>query len=692
MEEPLASGLSPKRFAVQIGLALSLFLAFLDLVVATHTQSIEIHSAVALLGPLVGMFAAVLAAYSVGVLLIAVPIKRFTSLRIQGLTVAIAASVAAPFVFSIVWSQALTEGTVFSRPLIFGLGLICWVFVLAYLAWEGLAKFRGAPSFVLRIGFSMPFVLAETFAFQWLIRKAVGLERSWGFLLLLLLYLAVCGATIRYLTRERHPQRTLAGLSGLAAAVSLGLAISFAVESVPPPPVPPAPGSHHAVRRIILLTVDTLRRDALSCYAGRTVTPNIDRLAEDGILFENAYAPAPWTQPSFATILSGLSPSVHRATRFGHATPTGLPSLAGSLKRAGYATAAIGSNPVLILRNPAPSFSEGFDDYDFYPKHHRPVTQGHQIALRFLPAAFGEVASTDHLTRLAQRWIRSHRKRDFFLWLHYYDPHVPYEPPAAFLPQGDPDPIIGKVFEGERMREIKGGALRPSRRAMDWVRALYLGETRYVDDRVGRFIATLKDLDLYEDALIVFTSDHGEEHYEHGGIDHGHTLYEELLRVPLIVKLPGSTVKAEIQQKVSLESVLPTVLDLCGIDFDPRAFSGRSIQSLWTDAPSSNREVPVFSTGLMINEELEAVVFDGLKYIRSLDSAREELYDLESDPEEKNNIVFLQADKVLEARKLLTAKTAKGAKLRKRYRLGPVQDAPRDPAAIERLRALGYVQ
>ena len=355
-------------------------------------------------------------------------------------------------------------------------------------------------------------------------------------------------------------------------------------------------------------------------------------------------------------------------------------------------TASIGFNPVFILRRSQPSFSKGFDVYDFYPKHHRPMTRGHQIASRFLPAAFGGIASTDHLTRLAQRWVSRYEKRDFFLWLHYFDPHLPYEPPAAFLPENEADPAIGKRVDSRMMIDINKGAFHPSRRAMDWVRALYLGEVRYVDDRIGRFLATLEDLGLYKDALIVFTSDHGEEHYEHRGIDHGHTLYEELLRVPLIVKLPGSTVKAEIEQAVSLESVLPTILDLCNIEFDREAFSGTSLRGHWENETSSRTESPVFATGVDVHQEREAVVFDGLKYIRSLDSAREELYDLERDPSEKNNIAFLHADKVVRARELLAAKTAKGAKLRKLYRLEPAQDVLLDAETIERLRSLGYVQ
>ena len=511
------------------------------------------------------MFAASLGAYGAAWLLIVIPLRRFSALKPRGLTVAVTVFVAAPWLFSIFSFPGYTAGAAFPERLVFGFGLSCLGFVAAYLAWEGLSNFPSAPDFVLRIGFSAPFVLAETFAFQWLIREAVGLQRSWGFFLLLVLYLVVCGVTIRYFTRPGHDKKVFGGLILLSAALGLSLAVSFAVENFAASSPPPASEPPNRIRHVILLTVDTLRRDALSCYGGGTPTPHIDRLAKDGILFENAYAPAPWTLPSFVTILSGLSPWVHKATRPDRPVPTGLPSLAAFLKKGGYLTASIGSNPVLMLPGSQPSLSPGFDSYDFYPKRHRPVTQGHRIALRFSPTAFGDIASTDHLTRLAERWVSSYRDREFFLWFHYYDPHVPYEPPAAFSPSGEPDPAIGERFADKRMHEIKKGAFRPSRRAMDWVQALYLGETRYVDDRIGLFIATLKDLDLYEDALIVFTSDHGEEHYEHRGIDHGHSLYEELLRVPLIVKLPGSTVKDEIEQAVSLESVLPTILDLCNI-------------------------------------------------------------------------------------------------------------------------------
>ena len=690
MEELPASGLPPRRFAIQVGLALGLSLAFLDLVVATHTQLIFISSGVGFFGPLAAMFTAVLIAYAAGLLVLAAPLSRFTSLGRQGLTVAVAAFVAAPFAIRIIWWEVSTQGKTPQPAVLAELALSCLGFLVVYLAWEGIRKFPRSFDFVLYAALSIPILLSETFGFQWLVRETVGKRRSWEFFLLLLLYLAVCGATLRYLTRPRRPQRTLAALSGLAAGVSLGLAISFSVESAPPPPVPPAPSGHHAVRRIILLTVDTLRRDALSCYGGTTPTPNIDRLAKDAILFERAYSVAAWTLPSLTTILSGLSPWVHGVLTMDEQVPAGLPSLASFLRNDGYATGGIGFNYFLPPQGSYASLSVGFDNYDTYPVYHRPLTLGRDIVLHFSPTAFGDTATTEDLTRLSQEWVTSHQHRDFFLWLHYYDPHTPYEPPQDFFPQGEPDPAIGKRFD-KRLGEIRRGSFRPSRRAMDWVRALYLGETRYVDDRIGRFLTTLKDLGLYEDSLIVFTSDHGEEHYEHGGIDHGHTLYEELLRVPLIVKLPGSAVKAEIEQNVSLESVLPTILDLCNIEFAREAFSGRSLQSLWTDELLSNTDAPLYSTGLNTFEQREAVVFGGLKYVRFVDWPREELYDLVKDPGEKNNIVFLHADKVAQARELLAAKTAKSAKLRKLHGLGRVRDAPLDREAIERLRSLGYV-
>ena len=318
------------------------------------------------------MFAAVLTAYAAGLLVLAAPLRRFTSLRLHGLTVGVAAFVAVPFVIRIIGWEASTQSGTRQPEVLAELALSCLGFLVVYLGWEGLAKFPRAPNFVLRIGFSMPFVLAETFAFQWLIREAVGLQRSWGFFLLLALYWAVCAVTIRFFTRPSHDRKVFGGLLSLSAALCLSLASSFTIENFSTPFLPPASERAHRIRRVILLTVDTLRRDALSCYGGGTPTPHIDRLAKDGILFENAYAPAPWTLPSFVTILSGLSPWVHKATRLEYAVPTGLPSLAAFLKKDGYVTASIGSNPVLMLPGSQPSLSAGFDGYDFYPKHHRP--------------------------------------------------------------------------------------------------------------------------------------------------------------------------------------------------------------------------------------------------------------------------------------------------------------------------------
>ena len=191
------------------------------------------------------MFAAALGAYAAGWLLIAVPLRRFTSLQTQGLTVAVAAFVAAPFLFSIVGSQASTDGTVFLGPLVFGLALSCLALVVAYLAWEGLARFPRGPNFVLRIGFSMPFVLAALFAFQWLIREVVGVQRSWGFFLLLALYWAVCAVTIRFFTRPSHDQKVFGGLLSLSAALCLSLAGSFTIENLSTPSLPPASERAH---------------------------------------------------------------------------------------------------------------------------------------------------------------------------------------------------------------------------------------------------------------------------------------------------------------------------------------------------------------------------------------------------------------------------------------------------------------
>ncbi|MCH7872423.1 MAG: sulfatase-like hydrolase/transferase, partial [Planctomycetes bacterium] len=376
---------------------------------------------------------------------------------------------------------------------------------------------------------SVPVVLLAVLALLVIQSNSPLVGPAFGVLGLWIGLFAITIAAIWRLRRSpsvRGMAAACAALCGLVALSGLGTlspatALAAADESVSNAPT---------IKRVILLTVDTLRADALRVYSdGAPPTPNLSALAADSVVFDEAVSPAPWTLPAFSSIMTGLSPTVHQAIRSTSRLPD-VPTLAERMRASGYRTAAIGKNPYLL---PLFGLSRGFERYEMYP-----APGGRSLGRALLGWAFPERfaldVTTDGITRKAVRWLTENRERRFFLWLHYFDPHVPYEPPSAYLPKSTPPERIGTSFEDTaRLRE---GYFVPTREEIEWLRGLYHAEVRYVDDNIGVLMAALKRLGIYEETLIVFTSDHGEEFAEHGGYDHGHTLYDELVRVPLFVK------------------------------------------------------------------------------------------------------------------------------------------------------------
>jgi arylsulfatase A-like enzyme len=207
-------------------------------------------------------------------------------------------------------------------------------------------------------------------------------------------------------------------------------------------------------------------------------------------------------------------------------------------------------------------------------------------------------------------------------------------------------------------------------------------------------LETLKRLGIYEQTLVVLTSDHGEEFWEHGGYEHGHSLFGEVLRVPLIFKLPLSRdgiTDSEVSVPVSTESVMPTILELCGIEHDNR-FYADSLSSLWIRDSSSPELEPLVSSGTLYGEDREAVSFDFFKYVRFLKTGREELYDLDSDPKELNSLVMSHDEPLERARHLLNEHHARAQTARKQMGLVGEETIPLDKETIEALESLGYIQ
>lgn len=466
-----------------------------------------------------------------------------------------------------------------------------------------------------------------------------------------------------------------AALLGGAAWSALPQRAAGTMAGTPPPA---------GVSRIVLITIDTLRADALGCYGtSGTLTPHLDRLASRGIRFEQAISPSSWTLPSVASIMTGLSVPAHGATTTSSALPDAASTLAACLRDAGYATGAVGVNPHLAARR---GLERGFDQYDFYPRSVTPWdTLGGRIRKALRPFDFLGVANSSQVTGLALQWMRRHRDRPFLLWCHYFDPHVPYTPPPAFMP--DPPPARGFRTWFEDVGGIRTGRFDPSDEERDWIRELYLAEVRYVDREVGRLLDGLARLGPPEETLIILTSDHGEEFWEHDAFEHGHSLHREVLHVPWLIALPGRLAPAVIHEPVSLTSLPPTVLSLLGLAYDPAAFSEAAL-------PIENPDPvlpPVFSAGILYGPHAEAVIDENWKLIRTPSESRSQIFDLARDPEEARDRLAHDPERAAELARSLDGWLAASRAVRER--LGVSDSAPVDlpEATLEQLRKLGYI-
>ncbi len=487
-------------------------------------------------------------------------------------------------------------------------------------------------------------------------------------------------------TRRRRGRSIVLGGFVLALASALPWISSTRGESAAR-----AIQNDHPVPRVILIVVDTLRADALSCASpSAPPTPGIDRWAEGAFRFTHARSAAPWTLPSVCSILTGLSPLVHGAVGRDSVLPHRLPTLAERLADAGYRTAAIGHNYVLSRTR---RLDRGFDEYHFAAQDPPPARSLGFFALgrlRYTRTKGGPDAKT--LSARALSWIEEHADQDFFLWLHYYDPHLSYAPPPAFLPSGVPPPAVGTSVGSEHVERIRGGYFAPKSDERRWIRRLYDGEVRYLDQELGAFFERLEEMDLFEDALIVLTSDHGEEFWEHEGFEHGHTVYEELLRVPLIIKLPRQEQGAVVDRPVTLESVAPSVFSLCGIDYAPADFSAPTLFQVDGSIAESASEPAFLSTGLLYFQDRLSLLQGDWKYVRFLSTGREELYDLGADPSELVSRSFLEPQELAEARRRCDELLEAAQQLKQRYGVMEGQRTTLSRDELQQLRDIGYAK
>ena len=387
---------------------------------------------------------------------------------------------------------------------------------------------------------------------------------------------------------------------------------------------------------VVLIGIDTLRRDHVGCYGyERPTTANIDRLAGEGVLFEDAVSQSPWTLPSFSTIHTSLYPTQHGAGgfersqgTFGNRMGGTVMPLAMVLLKSGYATGAIINAPAL-----APDFGvdKGFEFYDTSPRWDPRLADG--------------------TTEDALKWIDSNSGGPFFMFVHYFDPHLPYSPPEPYDTMYDSDYSgpVSSSFDRETFNKIipeiveRGGA--EAEAEWDHVRALYDGEITFTDKAVGALLDGLEERGLRENTLVVFVSDHGEEFYEHGGFEHGHTMYDELIKVPLIFSLPGKMpAGTRISRQVRMMDVMPTILDFLGI-CSLSHLEGVSLEPLISGdgEPADRPDVLLpyrfaYSEAMLYGSEKKCMTAFPWKVVYDMISTETMAFNLEDDPAEMSDL------------------------------------------------------
>lgn len=480
------------------------------------------------------------------------------------------------------------------------------------------------------------------------------------------------------LSARSHPRRWSASAAGVALVVAM---VAFAAgcrsERASDAPAP-----------IIFILVDALRADYLGVYGfNGDISPHVDRLAAESVLLRNCFAQAPWTKPSIASLFTSLHVPVHRVIahhgRFGtlgggrgrktETLPDAAVTLAEGLRGTGYSTAAFVANPWLLSTH---GFAQGFE--------------------MFNDSVRGNGVTADRVFRAVSKWMRKvPAERLYFAYIHLMDVHGPYDAPAAHYDAVRDSASLGPsvaLDKNERQR------IPMYLRRSHWfgkdvndarvVRGHYAAGMRALDQRLGVFFEELREKGVWDRAIIVFTSDHGEQLHEHGGWDHGFSLYDEELHVPLIIKLPGGRHGGrEVLDVVSLVDVMPTLLALAGAP-PAEGAQGRDLSPLLVGEEMAAASAS-FATAVKWKPGLHSARTQRYKLIqdvnKEMNNRNDELFDLREDPNEQHPVSHAPPA-LAETAAVLNRHFADNAN-HVALKPGTVEVSPE---AEERLRALGY--
>jgi arylsulfatase A-like enzyme/Tfp pilus assembly protein PilF len=430
---------------------------------------------------------------------------------------------------------------------------------------------------------------------------------------------------------------------------SLALTTALAIMMWACQPSSPSP------LNLLIVTFDTTRADHIGCYGNDTVkTPTLDRLASEGVRFAKAYSSIPLTTPSHSSILTGLYPISHGVRDNGlFVLADEQTTLAEILSQHGFATAAaIGSFP-LVARF---GLDQGFDLFDDEISESYEDFGGRRlVSPRRL---YFDERKAARVNDAVFPWLEQQGDDPFFLWVHYYDPHQPHDPPKPYNDLYATDP--------------------------------YDGEIAYSDESLGLLLDRLDTLDLLDNTLIVFTSDHGEGMGEHQEQTHSYLLYDTTLHVPLIIKTPGGASSRVVQQRVALVDIMPTVLDLLGLPLANKDdVDGRSLRNFLEaeelpTPPEPTHYAETLSPRLAQGwGELRALYDGRFKYIHG---PRSELFDIENDPDELTNLLDQEREHATRLRDQLQLLLDEKASTL------PASTAGIDEETMKKLISLGYVQ
>ena len=438
------------------------------------------------------------------------------------------------------------------------------------------------------------------------------------------------------------------------------------------------------IKNIIIVLVDTLRADKLDVYkaGSRVKTPGLSTFLETSAVMLNARTPENWTKPSVASLLSSLLPWQHNAFTGDAVVPSSVELLPELLRDRGYYTGAFIANGYVSDKF---GFKQGWTTYRNY------IREGRRTIAQEVAADVVE-------------WLDGRPKdKPFFLYMHTIDPHVPYKPPKSFLDLYDPAPYAGPVDfskTNELLEKVKIGSLKLNDRDKVRLEALYDGEISYHDVHFAATLRALQERGLAEETAIVVTADHGEEFWDHGSVGHGHSVYDELLHIPMIMRIPGLTEgKQRMPDNVSLVDVMPTLLDAVGLEKPDHLVGESFYRELQGQGGSAPRAT--------VSGFMQSWRTLGIGPLKLIQRAPENmwLYDVRQDPGEKRDVAKERPLALRYARGLLgvtltesengktygTPEPGKPAPDVKKQREHKEEKTNIDPETEAQLRALGYV-